>query len=217
MKKRLGIGLTAGLLSALALVAPPTAQADDFAQCVGGGMPCGPDDRTHYFCYGSSVQGPDRADMRGSIQFAMDTMDSQTVMADALHTCISSTDVRWLDGGTLSQDVLGQATCQIVDGSNPRICQAGTARINISSHYWYGNNTVGGSDGVIEAGEIALNRDLTACHELGHTLGFTHHDLDWYQTHDNDCMRNPWLEAEGANNGWRNYNQHHIDHINGFV
>ena len=55
---------------------------------------------------------------------------------------------------------------------------------------------------------------MSACHELGHSLGFRHQDLPYYQDFAEDCMRNPWLEWDLRNDGWRDYNGDHRDHIN---
>lgn len=202
----------------LSVTLAPKATADSFGECLNGQNPCLPDDATHIWCFGESTLGPDREAMRGSIRYAIDTMDAQTQMVDyQTSACSSTTDVRWLDGGNLTIDVLGQANCT---SSTGRECNATNIRIHMDSHYWWANRRDDSflTDGNEEPGEIDLNRDMTACHELGHTIGFVHHhDLSWYDTHDNDCMRSPWLEAELANNGWRNYNGHHIDHINNYV
>lgn len=83
------------------------------------------------------------------------------------------------------------------------------------------------SDGDDEAGEVMRNFKKTACHELGHSLGFFHHPLNdqgppdrgnYYDgsggTHAQDCMVRGHLEQ--ADN-WMRYNQHHRDHINNYL
>lgn len=153
------------------------------------------------------------------MQWAIDNADNTTdIITSKMSVCESTADARWREGGGLSDGVLGLYICTDWAGSNyPEVCYSSDVIVNVSAHYYYAddpNNSIPNSDGTIEAGEIDLNRDLSACHEFGHHLGFAHHELDWYQTYDNDCMRSPWLEAEFANDGWRKYNQHHRDHVN---
>ena len=48
-----------------------------------------------------------------------------------------------------------------------------------------------------------LNREKTACHELGHSLGLTHHASPY-----DDCMISGPVNA-----GHKEYINHHINHI----
>lgn len=70
----------------------------------------------------------------------------------------------------------------------------------------------------MEAGELDLNRDISACHEIGHSVGLMHHSRHWYYDNEEfDCMRNDWLEPYAGQNDWKRFSAHHVGHINADV
>lgn len=100
------------------------------------------------------------------------------------------------------------------------MCRRGVAQFNLEAHFriWNGTTNYPGSDGNSENGELDLNRDMSACHELGHSIGFGHHWVDsgYFNQNSPDCLRNDWLEPE-VNGAWRDYNGDHRAHINGYI
>jgi hypothetical protein len=204
----------AGLCLSLALAAP--AQADPYADCRQGTAVCRPDTNPDHWCFGQTTEG--RPVLRSSIQWAIDNADNTTdITTSFMSSCSATADARWRESG-LGQGILGQYICTDWAGASyPEVCYSSDVVINMNAHDYVADdpsNIIPSSDGNVEPGEIALNVDMSTCHEFGHHLGLAHHNVAWYQDFDNDCMRNEWLEAEQANAGWRKYNGHHRDHIN---
>jgi hypothetical protein len=91
--------------------------------------------------------------------------------------------------------------------------------INPDAHTEVGNSNAGGSDGNLEPDEYSFNLDLSACHELGHTVGLVHHNAGYFSGFNstatgNGCQVNQWREVELNQSGWRRISPHHRDHIN---
>lgn len=205
-------------VAALTIVPGTSASADNYnTDCNRGNGVCRPDANPSHWCQGFGGY-PRLAD---SVQWSVNNAHNTTAInMSPMAECTASADARFREGGGLSNLVLGEYRCTDWAGANyPQVCYSSDVIVNISAHNYYADdpdNIVPSSDGWVEAGEIELNFDMSACHELGHQLGLQHHDLAWYRTFDNDCMRSPWLEAEAANDGWRKYNQHHRDHVNAY-
>lgn len=205
------------LMSGFALHFPNAARADPYNQnCLQGTGVCRPDANPNHWCLGASTNG--FASLRQSMQWAITNAHNNTdINTSPMASCSASADVRWQEGGGLSDSLMGVYRCTDWAGaSNPQVCYSADVVVNRSAHTYYANHNTYGSDGTPETGEFDLNIDMSSCHELGHQMGLAHHDVAWYASYANDCMRNQWLEAEQANAGWRKYNQHHIDHVNAY-
>lgn len=206
----LSVVALAGVLLVAAAADPPAARADPWGACTTD-TGCTPDSVGHTWCLTDSTSG--KAPLRESMRWAVETMDAQTVMTENENTsCGGATDVRWRDVN-LGLLTLGDTHC--IDGVFP-VCSQANVTVNVASIEYIADDPDDDlplTDGIVEDGEVRFNRDLTACHELGHSFGLTHHELGWYADHANDCMVNPWRESELANNGWRKYNEHHRDDV----
>jgi len=205
------MALAAGVLNSVA--AP--AVADGYIDCNRGNGVCGPDDDTHYWCFGDSVNSDN---LRMSYRWSVSNMEDRTIM-NGLQTanCHAYTDVRF-QSIDLPPYMGGRYNCTRWAGEDhPAVCAAASVSLDLDEIQRAGNDpSVLGSDGTIEAGEFDLNRDVVACHEFGHSLGLFHHDFDYFQDNPTDCMINPWIEPE-RDGPWRRYNEHHSDHINNFI
>lgn len=108
--------------------------------------------------------------------------------------CVTSgtgqTDVRWNTGG-LPAGVRGSTQC-VVFRSNG-FCDRNNVTLDLSEI------NIGDDD--------EQDQDKTACHELGHTVGLTHHNAPY-----SDCM----ISGERPDNSsqYELYNAHHVGHIN---
>lgn len=169
-----GAALAAGLAGA------PTgpAVADEFNGCnsVSG---CLPDNFTHTYCWGSSFTA---TNMRSAANYAMGNLDAQTSYTDSFSSsCSSITDVIW---HTMSSStVRGDYVCLAFNSAGE--CEQARVRLNPSLL------------------TDTLNREKTACHEIGHSGGLAHSSTA------SDCM------ISGAvTSGHRTYNSHHVSHLN---
>lgn len=128
----------------------------------------------------------------------MDNLDFQTDMSTGdPDTCSSVTDVQWrqrpLPGATRAwwycplEHLVGD------------VCTAGIIEVDLDEI-------------AAQAGPYQLNLDKTACHELGHSVGMTHHvhaDVHDTQPDYDDCMVSGPVHA-----GHDFYSIHHRFHVN---
>jgi len=175
------------------VVVSATVQADQYIDCQieGSGGPhdgvCGPDDDTHYWCFGGSTDGDE--DLKGSFRWSIANMETLTQMnAINQDQCRNYTDVRFQEID-LEGTVRGRYACTKGVQNKPQRCAAADMRVDTQRIQYEVNNS---GDGNSEPGELDLNRDKTACHELGHSLGFFHHDPGFYEgpggDPQKDCM-----------------------------
>jgi hypothetical protein len=183
-RRRIGTGAIA-LAVTLSLHAPPVA-ADTYAACLqdGSGTGCLPDNFTHSYCWGSGFTD---TNLRNAVDAAMAVLDGQSSYSDSFHSsCDSIIDARWepLSSGSLR----GDALCLSFNGAftnGHAECESTRVRLNAAL---LGN---------------ALNRQKTACHELGHSTGLHH------ATGEDDCMINGVVTS-----GHTTYSGHHVTHLN---
>jgi len=171
--------LCSALLAGVTIAAPAApATADEFNGCnsVSG---CLPDNFDHTYCWGSSFTA---SDLRSAANYGMGNLDSQTSYFDTfIGTCGSVTDLIW---HTMSSSTTrGDYLCLAKNSANE--CEQARVRLNPTLL----TNT--------------LNREKTACHEIGHSGGLAHSDTA------SDCMVNGAVTS-----GHRTYNDHHRAHLN---
>lgn len=70
------------------------------------------------------------------------------------------------------------------------------------------------SDELLQPTDLTINLKKTACHEIGHTIGFEHHPPAYYPDNPRDCMRSGNI---GETLDWLRINDHHSAHINGYL
>jgi hypothetical protein len=209
------------------LVGAGSARADDYIDCAQGYGVCGPDDYTHYYCYGTSLDG--KPSLKDAADWVMTLMENQTVMTTVLQSsCASATDVRFHDLD-LGFGTRGRYECTTWAGSDhPQVCAAAAVRLDYDQIVLEANDSSWAySDGVEENGEVRMNVRKTYCHEAGHSLGFLHHPVgdspparaNFYDgsgpTYVRDCMVRQHIES--GDDGWLKYNQHHQDHLADFL
>lgn len=171
--------LCSAALAAVMFAVPSTpATADEFNGCnsVSG---CLPDNFDHTYCWGSSFTA---TNLRSAANYAMGNLDSQTSYFDTfISSCGSLTDVIWHTMSTAG--VRGDYVCLAFNSAGE--CEQSRVRLN--------PNLL----------TDTLNREKTACHEIGHSGGLAH------SSSSSDCM------ISGAvTSGHRTYNAHHVDHLN---
>lgn len=182
-------------------------------------VPCSPDDENHGWCFADLYRtGTQYAAFRNSARWALQNVQAQTVMFEVEQSdCYSYTDARIREGGGLSNDIAGLYICHTPQ-NNGFECAAADVIINESWHTIAANNL---GDGNTEAGEVDYNRDLTACHEVGHSLGLDHHPRsDYGASFAKDCQVSDWLDKPVGGYevpGWRTYNGHHRVHVNDYA
>lgn len=198
------------------------AEADPYPQCFGADAVCRPDNAFDSWCFGDTMQGADKANLRQQARSAMNNAQNTTeIYLNESTSCGGGVDTRWREGGGLGALTLGTTNCTALAGpSNPEVCLAADVIINQGAHVFVANdpnNNLESTDGQIEPGEIDLNLYLTSCHEYGHHLGYQHHSVSgdpFFGTYGNDCTRLQWLEPEQSTPAWRTYNTHHRAHFN---
>ncbi len=186
LASRMLLALT-GVLGLFAVVMP-TASADP------GFIDGPPDKGLHTWCYHDV----------GSLQTVMDAsmtrLRDQTVVDTAYHpSCTAHTDVRWVQGPTPYPDYIGWTECKVWN-----------------ENYYCDRYRVTLYKGLMDqTPNPSAQYDITACHELGHSVGVSHYNSASvspdYPTQS--CMRNSY-NATGAT--WeRQYGSHHrTAHIN---
>lgn len=202
----------AGLLIGVGTITlTPTAFAagHDYADCDGFGW-CAPDNSGHTWCFGASTDGAQ--DLRASMRWAINNMTNTTQMSDQeLDACNDTTDVKW-QRVDVEGSARGRYSCQD-EPRRPRVCTEAEVRIRPEAIQ---QDLEDSGDGNPEPGELDLNRDKTVCHELGHSLGFDHHDLSYFQgpgpDHQKDCTVAGHVELDSGL--WRRYNDRHRQLLN---
>lgn len=193
-------------------VAPQTASADPYAECSRGSGVCAPDDDAHYWCYGNLHSKALRTGVRRTIR----RMERSTVVNGLRRSSCRHADARF-NQADLEPGIVGLYECKVWAGSDhPRVCAKARVIIDKKAHKKVQRHVVAGSDGKVEHGELGMNLRLSMCHELGHSLGFTHHDASWYRSHASECMTNQWIEEDVAGT-WQRYNVHHARHVKRFL
>lgn len=176
----------------LSLILPSaTALADPFGSLdttVGTGPKA--DSFRHTYCFGVGFD----ANLQDNASYAMQTsLDAATDMEDLyLATCgATTTDVFFLDAN-LPPGWRGSYGC-VVWVSAPTVCDSADVTLDPAEI------NVGSND----------EEDTTksACHEVGHSVGLTHHDSPY-----DDCMLKG--EIPNTNVQYRSYSAHHVGHIN---
>jgi hypothetical protein len=144
---------------------------------------------------------------------------SVTRIADA--NCSGSVDLRMRWSTAIGAGVAGQYQCSTLP-TPPTICSHGDVIFNtdaMATCQTQTNPLCPHSDGVAESGELDFFREVVACHEVGHGVGFHHHDRtdNFFTSNGNDCTVSGWLEIQESGNGWHRYNNHHLSELNTFV
>jgi hypothetical protein len=151
-----------------------------------------PDADPHTYCYGSGLASGAKPNIDAA---EWDALDPTAANADYQSSCdLSSsteTDVVWFTGN-LSSGVRGEEYCEDYD---------------THCDQFYATLDLGQIDGD-DADHPEMGETKSACHELGHTAGLTHHD------DGNDCMDSGPLVSTDLQ--YRRYSSHHIDHIAGW-
>ncbi len=174
--------MSASLFTAIAVLASlgiaGLASSDEFGQCsaVSG---CRPDNKAHSYCFGATMAG---AGLQEAAGYGMSNLVAQTSFTKNFQSdCGSNTDVVFKRNDALA--ARGQYVCiEKLSGTN----KCNRARIEFNP------------------GQLAnqLNKNKTACHEIGHSGGLAHGA-------NNDCMISGHVSANHIH-----YNGHHVDHLN---
>ncbi len=146
------------------------------------------DSKYHTYCYGAGLD----AVLRDDVDYVMQwSLDAETDMKDVFEsTCNpNGTDAQFFDAN-LPGGVRGQYVC-----------------VSRSIYCWAAELTVDPAQINIGSNDTEDLRK-TLCHEVGHSVGLTHHDPPY-----DDCMING--EIPDTSVQYRRYNSHHkITHIN---
>lgn len=179
---RLGVALA--LIAALMLAFcvsqwPSTASADPFGDC-NNQSPCRPDNKDASYCFGDTLAGNG---MQNAAGYGMGNLVAQTSFTkNYQNDCGSNTDIVFKADPTLG--ARGITVCMSYINNNTR-CNRNLVIFNPN----YLVNT--------------LNKNKTACHEVGHTGGMGETNMT------NDCMISGQVSADHIH-----YNGHHVDHLN---
>lgn len=178
------------LLFALSIVGVPViANADTWgSQSTTTGAH--PDGGSHWYCFGSGFPSQKFVSVNEISEVALDSATDANVQLDDACNYSSGvqTDVRWLSGNLAS--IRGQAPCVVYLASG--YCDRYDVTIDFIE--------------IAEGEDDEIDGRKTICHELGHSVGLTHHDSGY------KCMiTGPVPSTDGQ---WRRYEDHHIAHIN---
>jgi hypothetical protein len=164
---------------------PGVSEADQFfgLPCnAAAETPCVPDNFEHTYCWGNSFDGQS---VRDAAHYGMSNLDQQTQydrnFLGGSANCSSTTDVVWREFN--DPTLRGRYDCTATNGSSE--CEHSIIFMNPAN---LANQ---------------LNKDKTACHEIGHSGGLSHSD------NVNDCM----ISGHVSQNH-RDYNDHHRTHLN---
>lgn len=174
-----------GMLLVLAIASLYTVTESAFADPYAAGPPSSgwrPDNSEHTYCWRANYTG---ANPRSGGNHGMrDALDAQTTMFDnRVPSCNSNTDAKFHKAS------LGPG----VDGSYLCLSRSGTTCFSARLNFDTGNIT------------SLQDWKQTACHEVGHSVGLTHHGPS-----GPDCM------GSSAGQTWalRHYGSHRVAHIN---
>jgi hypothetical protein len=127
---------------------------------------------------------------------AMISLDNQTDMYDEYASaCGSQTDVRGERSNNIYMPNL-RGSYQCVGFVSAGICDVGQLLVNVDLLTDY------------------TQRRKTFCHEVGHSVGLEHYTsagTGVVAGENNDCMKSG---SVGSELWWKEYSQHHRDHIN---
>lgn len=148
-----------------------------------------PDGSSHSYCFQPMDSGA-KENVRNAENFALDDRTDARVVfhRECDYVGGSETDVSW-DTVSLPGTTRGKAYCEDFDNGK---CDQFYAELDLAEL----------RKGPHDGGDITK----TACHELGHTVGLTHHSSGY------GCMISG--EMPNANVSWRRYVAHHRAHIN---
>lgn len=184
-----GLGIASALIGIASASLAPLAIADPWGGCEPGDGGCKPDNTGHTFCFTDSMDNDPR--VRDAANYAMNNMDQQTQLYELRTMCTDQTDAVFREVNLVG--LRGEYECLDLAPDGPNTCNRAAIRID---------NTQIIQDG--PEGKEQLNREKTACHEVGHSLGMAHHVSPY-----DDCMVNGRVSQDH-----RDYNQHHREHIN---
>lgn len=142
---------------------------------------CVPDNYEHTYCYGANMAGNGLQNAAG---YSMSNFVTQTNYSKTyMNSCTNSTDVVFKRNDSMSGK-RGRYTCMLPRSGADYICLR--ARVELNSTLLA--NT--------------LNKNKTACHEVGHSGGLIHGK-------PNDCMVSGTVYS-----GHIHYTNHHVKHMN---
>lgn len=115
------------MLSVL-IVVPDQATADTYIDCDQGAGVCGPDDKVHYWCFGSSYDG--YPNMRDAASRAMNQHENDTELTTTqVSSCNQYTDVRFVRAN-IGSTTAGRYDCVTWAGADhPNRCAAATVTV----------------------------------------------------------------------------------------
>lgn len=175
---RIALAALAFVTAGVVLASP--AAADPFGNYNGDGTGPIPDSFNHTYCWSSGWT----SGWNTYGNYAMGNLDAQTSYYDTYDsTCDSATDILWQLNSSIS--ARGDYVCNAFNSSG--YCSRATIRLNPS---------------LLTDNQ---NRNKTACHEIGHSVGLQHGNSK------TDCMING---AVSSGTQWITYNSHHISHAN---
>jgi hypothetical protein len=134
----------------------------------------------------------DSPNLQDASLYAMQNLQEQTQMTHDKVAC----DPEFVDVVFQSRDLggaRGEYECLDRSSATPNLCLRSAVRYDGAQI-----NQEGPQD------YLQGNRDKTAGHEVGHSVGMKHHDPEY-----NDCMVSGKVQA-----GHRQYNDHHRWHVN---
>lgn len=188
---RLG-ALTTGLILALSVAGVATADPWGTGTTDTGAHP---DVGPHTWCFGPSWPNGNMTANYAASNLANQTYAGPSYVATCNLDGTSQTDVKW-GADDLPGTERGLTRCAVV----------------ASSGHCDRNNLTLDFPELNEGTNDEADQWKTTCHELGHSTGLTHGTIN--TTYYDDCMMRG--EIPGTAVKWHQYNQHHINHVNGW-